>query len=100
MNLVTIKEIKEDLKEIKYYYSRKKSLDEAFRNIGYNAVIKKVELYTELIKKASPQFYDLYISLYVNNHTQESLSEQMCYTRESVNIMNKKLIFYFQKEIN
>jgi hypothetical protein len=42
MNEITIKEIKKDLSDIRYYYSRKKALDEAFRNIGYNERFPKV----------------------------------------------------------
>ena len=99
MNEITIKEIKKDLSDIRYYYSRKKALDEAFRNIGYNEVVKKAEIYNELIKHADPKLFDLYISLYINNHTQESLSEAMCYTRETVNLLNKRLLTYFQKKI-
>ena len=100
MNEITIKEIKKDLSDIRYYYSRKKALDEAFRNIGYNSVIKTVELYNELIKDANPKLCDLYVSLYINNHTQESLADAMCYTRETVNLMNKKLLLYFQSKLN
>lgn len=100
MKKKTFQEIKEDLNNIRYYYSRKKALDEAFRNIGYNSIVKKVEFYNELIKDANPKLCDLYVSLYVNNHTQESLSEAMCYTRESVNLMNKRLIYYFQDKIS
>ena len=90
MNEITIKEIKKDLSDIRYYYSR---------NIGYNEVVKKAEMYNELIKHADPKLFDLYISLYINNHTQESLSEAMCYTRETVNLLNKRLLTYFQKKI-
>ena len=100
MKKITIAEIREDLSNIKYYYSRKKALDEAFRNIGYNSVIKTVELYNELIKDANPKLCDLYVSLYINNHTQESLADAMCYTRETVNLMNKKLLLYFQSKLN
>lgn len=100
MNMVKIKDIREDLNNIRYYYSRKKMLDEAFRSLGYNSIVKKVEVYNELIKEASPQLFDLYVSLYINNNTQEALSEAMCYTRETVNLLNKKLLLYFQEKLN
>lgn len=94
-----IKEIKEDLKDIKYYYSRKKAMDESFRNIGYNSVVKKAEFYNELAKSAPPQLFDLYVALYINNHTQDSFAEAMCYARETINLFNKKLLLYFQSKI-
>lgn len=100
MNMVKIKDIREDLNNIRYYYSRKKMLDEAFRSLGYNSIVKKVEVYNELIKEASPQLFDLYVSLYINNNTQEALSEAMCYTRETVNLLNKKLLLYFQERLS
>ena len=62
---IDLEEVKEDLNNIRYYYSRKKMLDEAFRSLGYNSIVKKVEVYNELIKEASPQLFDLYVSLYI-----------------------------------
>ena len=100
MKEITIQEIKKDLYDIRYYYSRKRSLDEAFRNVGYNAIVKKVELYNQYIRDASPQLFDLYVSLYINNNTQETLSAAMNYTRETVNLLNKKLVLYFFEKLN
>jgi len=99
MKEITIREIKQDLKDIRYYYSRKKALDEGFRSIGYNEVVKKSEIYNELIKTASPELFDLYFALYINNHTQDSWSDSMCIARETVNVMNKRLLQYFLKKL-
>lgn len=93
--MVTFEEIKNDLIDIKFYYIRKKSMDEAFRSLGYNSVIKKVEKYNELIKSAPPQLYDLYVQLYINHHTQESYADLMGYTREYITKVNKRLVHYF-----
>ena len=93
--MVTFQEIKNDLLEIKFYYTRKKSMDEAFRSLGYNTVIKKVEKYNELIKNAPPQLFDLYVQIYVNHHTQESYADLMGYSREYITKINKRLLHYF-----
>ena len=100
MKEITIKEIKQDLKDIRYYYSRKKALDEGFKSVGYNAVVKKAETYNELIKLARPELFDLYVALYINNHTQDSWADNRCLARETINVMNKRLLQYFQKKLN
>ena len=42
-NEITMQKIREDLKEVRYYYARKELFDEAFAKIGQNKVMSKVE---------------------------------------------------------
>lgn len=94
----TLSIIREDLKDIRYYYVRKKMFDEACVLTGkMNEIINKVNLYNETMQKASPRLFDLYYSLYIKNHTQESLSEELGYTPEYVQKLNKKLLTFLQK---
>ena len=96
----TLNEIREDLRNIRYYYSRKKVIDEGFENTGVNSFVDTVELYNNIMKQAKPRFYDLYVSLYVKNNTQESLADELCYTPEYVQMLNKKLLKFLQESLN
>lgn len=91
--------IRKDLKEIKYYYSHKEMFDEAFNCTGQNNIIDKVNKYNEAIKDITPKLYEIYFSLYIKNHTQESLSIELNYTPEYIQMLNKQLLKYLQSNL-
>ena len=93
-----IEDIRTDLKDVRYYYTRKKAFDEAGREVGACKVVEKVRKYNEMIRNASPQLYDVYNGLYVRNLTQEGLSIELCYTPEYVQMLNKRLLLFLQEE--
>ena len=97
---ITLSLIREDLKNIKYYYARKKVFDEAFESTGVNDIMETVNKYNNAIQSANPKLYDLYVSLYLQNHTQESLSDMLGYTPEYVYRLNRSLLKFFQKQFN
>lgn len=97
---VALSIIRQDLKNIRYYYSRKKLFDEGFQSTGMNEIVETVERYNDLIKSAPPKLYDLYVSLYLRNHTQESLSDELGFTPEYIQMLNKKLLKFLQNKIN
>ena len=96
---IALSKIREDLKNIRYYYARKKLFDEAFQSTGMNEIVEIVNQYNELIKSAPPKLYDLYVSLYLKNHTQESLSDELGYTQEYIQMLNKKLLKFLQTKL-
>ena len=51
--MLSLSTIREDLKDIRYYYARKEMFDEAFKCTGENAVVEKVQVYNEAMKSAS-----------------------------------------------
>lgn len=88
------------MKDIRYYYLRKATFDEARSFTGrMNEILDKVNMYNEVMQKASPRLYDLYYSLYIKNHTQESLSEELGYTPQYVQRLNKRLLKYLQSVV-
>lgn len=98
--MLSIVIIREDLKDIRYYYLRKATFDEARSFTGrMNEILDKVNMYNEVMQKASPRLYDLYYSLYIKNHTQESLSEELGYTPQYVQRLNKRLLKYLQSVV-
>ena len=58
-------QIRRELRDIRYYYSKKNMFDAAFKETGGNNITELVEKYNLSIKEASPQLYDIYISLYM-----------------------------------
>lgn len=98
--MLELNEIRKDLKDIKYYYSRKKLFEEGYNFTGQNEIMEKVRRYGDIIITASPKLYDLYVSLYIKNHTQASLSDELGYTPEYIQMLNKKLLEFFQEKLS
>ena len=96
---MTINDIKNDLKEVRYYYNRIKDFDKAEKQIGANSFIEKINRYNEAARDAPPRLYDTYNGLYVNNLTQEDFAFEIGYTPVHVSRMNKELIFFLQKKL-
>ena len=97
--MITIANIRKDLKDIRYYFSRKELFEKASQNVGVNAILEKVKIYNEAICLAPPKLYDLYVSLYLSNQTQESLSEILGYTNEHMSRLNNQLLRFFLKKL-
>ena len=97
--MLSLPKIRSDLKDIRYYYSRKEMFDKAFQVTGANEIIAKVQIYNSAVKSASPKIYDIYVSLYLNNNTQEALSAELNYTPEYIQMLNKKLLKFLQENI-
>ena len=92
--------IREDLKDIRYYYSRKAMFEKASASVGENSILKKINDYNALIRLAPPRLYDLYVSLYLGNNTQESLSDKLGYSVEYISKLNSQLIKFFKTNID
>ena len=96
---MTLATIREDLKDIRYYYSRQKVFDKALISVGENIISAKIKRYNDAIRQAPPRLYDLYVSLYLENNTQDSLSEKLGYTVETISRLNSQLVRFFQKTL-
>lgn len=94
---MTLNEIREDLREIRYYYTHKKAFDGAVKLIGTNTVVEKVERYNKVLCAAPARMYDLYLGLYVNGYTQEAYAEEMGYCPQHIQELNAQLVKYLQK---
>lgn len=97
--MLTINQVREDLKEIRYYYSMQELFDSAANTVKPVAILNKVERYNAAIKAAPARLYILYISLYVKNNTQAALADEWGYTREYIKEINQKLVEYLQKTL-
>lgn len=93
---MTLDKIERDLKDIRYYYSRKKAMDESADFVGKSGVIEKSELYNAIVAGAPPRLYDLYVSLYVGNNTQIGLAEKWGYSEGYIKNLNRRLKEYIK----
>lgn len=100
--MISAVQIRKDLKNIRYYYSRKAVFDKAVDTIGPICMVDLIEKYNKAIQHASPRLFDLYLTLYVENNTQDSTSEKWGYCIEHMSRMNAQLVKflkeYFEKE--
>ena len=91
---MTIKKIRRDLQEIRYYYSRKETFDKAAESVVKNSIIEKVMKYNGIMEKASPRLFDLYIALYVQKDTQTMLANKWSVSVGYIKSLNKQLCEY------
>ncbi len=96
----TINNIREDLKNIRYYYSRKEKLSKSEGIVGTCKILELVEEYNRTVCQAPPKLYDIYICIYVENNTQESDAERFGYTREYITRLNKQLLAFLQNNLS
>ena len=98
--MLTLKQIRDDLKDIRYYYSRKEAFEQGFRVVGTNDIVGKAKRYNTVMQSAPTRLYDIYVGLYARNLTQEALSIELCYTPEYIQILNKRLLLFLQKTMS
>ncbi len=94
------KTVKNDLYDIRFFYSRKDVFENGSEAIGENAITEKVRRYNKLIRLAPARLYEFYVSLYLQNTTIEALAFKLGYAYGSVQRINSQLIKYLKKEIN
>jgi hypothetical protein len=92
--MLSIKKIREDLRDIRYYYSKQKMFDAAAKTVVQSSVLNKVDMYNQAVKDAPARLYDLYVSLYVNNNTQDGLAHVWHYSPDYIKQLNKQLCEY------
>lgn len=97
--MIQLKQIREDLKNIRYYFARKELLDKAIQYSGKSALQAKIEMYNAAMQSAPPKLLDIYYSLYVKNHTQESLADELGFTVDYIYRLHKTLLKFLQKQL-
>ena len=97
--MITLKQIRADLREIRFYYINKKKMDEAFQTTGRNEIMNLVEKYHKVMQTAPIKLYDLYVGLYIKGYTQEAYSIAVNYTPEYIQMLHKQLLQFLQSNI-
>lgn len=91
---MNLKTIHNDLKEIRYYYSKQKQFDSASRTVIASAVVDTVNKYNNAVKYAPARLFDLYISLYTQNNTQSTVAFDWDVSEDYIKQLNRKLCEY------
>ena len=97
--MVPLDKIRSDLKEIRYYYSRKAMFDECKNIVIGSSIMEKVRRYNEAVKSAPPHLYDLYMMLDVKGYTQEGTAAELNYTPVYIQMLNKQLLLFLQSKL-
>jgi len=98
--MLTIQQIREDLNDIRFYYSKQKAIDYASKTVVQSSVVDKVNKYNQAVKDAPVRLYDLYISLYVQNNTQAALAYDWDCSERYIAKMTKDLQEFLAKAIS
>ena len=97
--MITLKQIRADLREIRFYYINKEKMDEAFQTTGRNEIVNLVEKYHKAMQTAPIKLYHLYVGLYIQGYTQEAYSIAVNYTAEYIQWLHKQLLQFLQSNI-
>ena len=97
---MTLKQVKKDLQDIRYYYMHKEMFAKA-ENTGFKSEVeRKTEQYVQLISKAPPRLYVLYYLLYVDGKTQYAAAQDLNVTDGHIRNMARQLQQFLLDEIN
>ncbi len=97
--MISLDKIREDLRDIRYYYAHKEVFDENAVQVGESYVKRKVDKYNALIVFAPPRLYDLYIGLYVSGYVPATYAMKNGYATNYIYKINNELQNFFQKNI-
>lgn len=97
---MTIEEIRQDLKDIRYYYEMSDLFKNGAKIIPPIAVLEKVAKYNKVVESAPVKLYILYVSLYINNNSQVTLADDWGLTADYIKKLNTKLCEFFKKEFD
>ena len=88
--------IRQELNQIRYYYSRREIFEKASGCVGRSSILQLVEKYNKAICFASDaQLYDVYVCIYTEGYTQEGTADKLGYSSNYVYKLNRKLIEFF-----
>ena len=92
--MATLRQVHSDLKEIRYYYSKRDMFEGASRCIVENGIVEKVRRYNLAMANAPPRLYAVYYHLYVMCETQEVFAKSRGCSPSAVKQLNGKLCAY------
>lgn len=94
----TIREVRSDLRGIRYYYSKEKEFGKAAETVGESKIKETAKRYNQAVTNAPPRLYEVYVELYVHNNTQETLAFDWDYSTEYVKRLNRQLGEFFVEQ--
>ena len=97
--MLPLNKIRDDLKEIRYYYNYKEVFESAIGGEDVHNVLEKVKRYNSVMQSAPPHLFGLYVHLYVRGYTQEAFGNEFGYSMQHVCRLNKSLALFLQTKI-
>ena len=97
MNMTTMKD---ELKSVKYYYTKKEHFDKMENIIDVSSIKLLVDKYNKAIVGADPQLLDLYHALYVEGHSQVELALEWNFSFDYIKQLTRKLNKYLLDKFN
>ena len=94
----SIEQVKEDLRDIKHYYSKIEEIEKVSEEIGSPLALAMVESYNKKILNAPIRLYDLYVSLYLRNNSQLVVAEDWGVSISQIALLSKQLNEFFVEE--
>ncbi|MCM1219812.1 MAG: hypothetical protein NC548_35525 [Lachnospiraceae bacterium] len=98
--MITMQQIKSDLREIRYYYAKQKDLDNASHTVGASKITEIAKRYNDAVQDAPIRLYDVYVSLYINNRTQYGLAVDWNCSLEYIKRLNRQLCDFLLEKFN
>lgn len=95
--MVSFKQIRHDLHDIRYYYQRKDTFE--FSGLT-NSITEKVKRYNTAVRTAEPRLFDIYVNLYVKNQTQFAVASELECSVIYVQKLNTRLLQFLQAQFN
>lgn len=100
---MTTKQLRQDLKEVKHYYTNRELIDSAYKgkvNPIFEQAREKVRRYDGAISLAPIRLQAVYVSLYQSNKTQEALAAELNYSPRYVAYLTDLIVKHLQKELS
>ena len=97
--MAMLRQVRSDLKEIRYYYSKRDMFESASKKIIESGIVEKVSRYNRAMTNAPPRLYEAYYFLYVSCLTQTELSEKYQCSLSFVKRLNGQLCSYLAEKI-
>ena len=93
------KDIRSELRQVRYHHLHKKHLDIPLKDGIPNRITQITKKYNRLIKEAPILLYHIYVGLYIWGQTQEALAYDTGFTTDYIQKCHKKLIKFFSDKV-
>ena len=74
--MLTLAQIRKELQEVRYYYSRKENFDSC-EMFEQNSILALIQKYNNALVSAPIRLCDIYLSLHIQDRTQEALAHEL-----------------------
>lgn len=98
--MATMRQVYADLKEIRYYYSKRALFESASKCIIESGILEKVNRYNRAMINAPPRLYEVYYCLYVSCATQAALAKRLGCSPSLIKRQNSQLCAYLVQKLN